>query len=140
MALYITRSDLHSLRQHARAAWPDECCGVLVGRRSHGDTCTERVVPAQNIAEHDRSRNYQIDWETLFATVRQARRSSFDIVGFYHSHPDGSFVPSRKDASTAWVDRFYVIIPTTEHRVHEPTSWRIQVSGTAFEQETLLVI
>ena len=139
MALHIARFHLESLRRHAESAWPNECCGLLVGRRSHGDVFVERVAAARNIAEHDRSRNYQIDWDTLFATIRQARTDSREIVGFYHSHPDGSSKPSGKDAAVAWLDRSYVIIPITEHGCRDPASWRIQNEGEGFEPEMIHV-
>ena len=140
MSLYISQSDIECLVECARRAHPEECCGLLIGVRRGGNGHVEGVVPAENIAEDDRTRNYQIDWKTLFETLRRTRHETKDIIGFYHSHPDGSAEPSRKDAESAWVGHSYVIIPTGAVDGNAPASWSIQGDGGQFCREGIIAV
>lgn len=100
----------------------------------------ERIVAAENIADGDRRRNYQIDWKTLFATVRRVRQELCEMIGFYHSHLDGSAEPSRKDAELAWLDHSYVILLLVDLEVLSVTSWRIPNEGaSSFEPEAIIL-
>ena len=139
MSLYINQTNLDRLLEEAREAFPEECCGLLVGRRDGADMHVERIVRAANIAEGDKTTNYQVDWATLFETIRQARFDKDTIVGFYHSHPDGSTKPSIKDTESAWIDHAYVIIPSGRHERTSPTSWRIRTGTEQFEPERIVV-
>lgn len=139
MSLYICQTDLDRLVEEACEALPEECCGLLVGRRSAIAARVERTVLAENIATGDKTSNYQIDWRTLFNTIRQTRGTAEEIVGFFHSHPDGSAVPSSKDASLAWADHDYVIIPTGAAGQASPTVWRMPSGGTRFEKQQITV-
>ncbi|MFQ5495458.1 MAG: Mov34/MPN/PAD-1 family protein [Phycisphaerae bacterium] len=129
MALQIAHDDTEALRRFAYEALPNECCGLLLGRRSDGRV--ERVEPADNITEGDARRSYQIDWKTLLRASREAHRGGREIVGFYHSHPDGSTRPSRQDAVSAWVDHVYVIIGLTAETAPRLSAWRIPPGSSA---------
>lgn len=139
MSLYISQTDLDRLLEEARAALPEECCGLLIGRRDEGDAHVDRIIPAGNIAEADRSKNYQIDWLTLFQTIRRTRDDKDGIIGFYHSHPDGSATPSTRDTESAWIDHSYIIVATGKDAPSAPVSWRIPTCGTRFEKEPIVV-
>lgn len=140
MSLYISQSDIERLRECARRAHPQECCGLLIGERRGGNGHVEAIIPAENIAEGDRTKNYQIDWKTLFETVRRTRHETKDIIGFYHSHPDGSVEPSRKDTESAWVRHSYVLIPTGTVDGNGPTSWSIPDDGGKFCREEIIAV
>ena len=138
MTLQVPATILRALTQHARREYPRECCGILLGRRRGSDGFVDEFVLADNIAVGDRRTNYQIDWKTLFATVRRTRDGPRALIGFYHSHPDGSGSPSEKDAESAWVDFSYLIIPMTEDRSIEITSWRVPAECAAFAPEAII--
>jgi proteasome lid subunit RPN8/RPN11 len=135
----IVRSVSVRLRAHAEAALPHECCGILLGRAIDRETTVHRVIAAENIAEGDRRRTYQIDWRTLFETVRATRNGVDQIVGFYHSHPDGSARPSRGDRFEAWIDYVYVILSIADARPPGLTAWRIPTPGDPFVRQTVRV-
>ena len=139
MILYISQTDLDRLLEEARAALPEECCGLLIGRRDGGDRHVERIIPADNIAEGDRSKNYQIDWRTLFQTIRRTRNDKEGIIGFYHSHPDGTTKPSTKDTESAWIDHSYIIVATGNDAPSAPVSWRVPTDGARFKRERIVV-
>ena len=139
MTLLFDQSIHAALLTHARQVWPDECCGVLLGHTGSGATTVARLEPAENIAEGNRRRAYQIDWETLFRTSKGARCGDLDIVGFYHSHPDGSSAPSATDTRWAWVDHIYLIVALTQAECTSITAWRSELPGGTLKPEPLAV-
>ena len=93
------------LVEHARAAAPRECCGLLVGRNSRVDEC----VPTANV-DPSPSR-YQVDPAAHIELTRRLRGSPRSILGVYHSHPRGGDAPSPSDiAEAAYPDFIHLII------------------------------
>jgi proteasome lid subunit RPN8/RPN11 len=91
---------------HARDEAPNECCGLLVGRR--GDV--ESAVRARNL-EPGPTR-YLIDPRDHFEAMKAARPRGLQVIGAYHSHPDGPAAPSASDIAEAsgGSDFLYVIV------------------------------
>lgn len=137
MNLYIDHNLHMEMIQHARSEHPFECCGILLGQQSAHQASITHIIKATNIATEDRKKNYQIDWQTLVDTVRATRLGSDRIIGFYHSHPDGSTQPSRIDRDRAWLDHTYIIISTQSGDKHTITSWRIHHEQGTFEREQI---
>jgi proteasome lid subunit RPN8/RPN11 len=101
---------LQSIIESARVSIPDECCGILLGRSSRRGAVVEQVRPAQNVNPSDRRRRYEIDPQVVFEALRAARKGGLEVVGFYHSHPEGAPSPSVIDADLAWPDKYYLIV------------------------------
>ena len=79
------------MRSQAAAAYPEECCGILIGKREPESIVVSRVVRCANAAPRpDRGRRFEIHPRTLLKVVRDLRDSDEEVVGFYHSHPDSS--------------------------------------------------
>lgn len=135
--IHIAESLIAALHEHAARAFPEECCGILIGTSNTYDVWVQRVIEATNTAPADRRVSYQIDWPTLFRTVRAVRNQPEEIVGFYHSHPDGSRRPSARDLALAWVDYSYPILSMVNGRCTSLTSWRIAEPNGEFEQERI---
>jgi len=91
----------------ARAAHPGECCGLLLGR--NGDTAEVLALyPARNLqARNDR---FEIAPEDHFAALKRARAEKMDVIGCYHSHPDGAAQPSATDLAGAGEEGFFWVI------------------------------
>ena len=87
---------LDQLRTEARKAHPRECCGLLLG---HGSKITA-IQPAANVHATPRTR-FAIDPQTLIDAHRAARAGGPQVVGYYHSHPDGPPRPSATDREEA---------------------------------------
>jgi proteasome lid subunit RPN8/RPN11 len=108
--LTIRQSELDSLRRHGEETYPHECCGVLLGHIESDNRVVEAVARAGNTrtdSPHDR---YNIAPQELVRIQRQARERGFDIVGFYHSHPDHPAQWSQTDLAEAhWIGCSYVI-------------------------------
>ncbi len=92
----ISATCLNYLLAEAQRVHPYECCGILFGDQAR---ITE-IVPTRN--GHPRRRtHFELDPQALVDAYRAEREGGPRIAGFYHSHPDGSPVPSRRDEAAA---------------------------------------
>lgn len=97
----------------ARRAAPEEACGLLIGRRQRDHVGVTRSVPCSNEAPGEqRTHRFEIDPRRVIEEERAARGSSEEVVGFYHSHPEGDPVPSKVDLTymALWPDAIWVIV------------------------------
>lgn len=92
----------------ARAAFPRECCGLMLGVRSGGDAHALALYPARNAAAL--SDRFEIDPADHFAALRLARAGSQQVIGCYHSHPNGVAWPSARDLKGAGEEGFVWLI------------------------------
>jgi len=94
-----------------------------------------RATP--NVAT-DPARAFEIDPASLFAAIRAARGGGPPVLGHYHSHSNGSPVPSACDAAMAdRPGRLWLIVARGEARL-----WRERPGGpvqNAFEPVRLVV-
>jgi proteasome lid subunit RPN8/RPN11 len=98
------------IRKHGEETYPHECCGVLLGKALEGSNEVEAAVRAGNTRTDSAHNRYHIAPQELISIQRQARQSSLDIVGFYHSHPDHPAYWSATDLQEAhWLGCSYVI-------------------------------
>lgn len=111
MALIIPTPLFEQLRQHGEQTYPHECCGVLVGEFDEaGNKTVKTVVSCGNTRTDSPHNRYHIDPVELMRIQREARVAGYDIVGFYHSHPDHPAQWSSTDLAEAhWTGCSYVI-------------------------------
>ncbi len=114
--LRIQYADYEALRAHGEETYPNECCGVLLGKSNpDGNSATagntvHQIVRAGNTRTDSAHNRYNIAPQELVKIQRQARAISLDIVGFYHSHPDHPAQWSPTDFAEAhWIGCSYVI-------------------------------
>jgi proteasome lid subunit RPN8/RPN11 len=110
MMLKINDTVHTQLRKHGEETYPEECCGVLLGKALDGVNEVETAVRAGNTRTDSAHNRYHIAPQELISIQRQARQSNLDIVGFYHSHPDHPAYWSATDLQEAhWLGCSYVI-------------------------------
>jgi desampylase len=132
--LYLKREHWGVIVGHVARAGREECCGLLVGRREGADTHVLQVHPADNVWEGDRTCRYMIDPRTHLRVQKESRLTGLEIVGFYHSHPNGSPTPSAFDLELAWPDHAFLIVATGETRT-ELKAWRLAEDGSRLLEE-----
>ena len=130
---------IHTERVHAHLcrAYPEEGCGVLVGRDEGERRIVERVVPLDNRREGERGNRYLIPPEQLLEVERAAREEGLDVLGFFHSHPDHPALPSAFDLEHAWPYYSYLIVSVAQGKVAGTASWRLAPDRTRFDPEPL---
>jgi proteasome lid subunit RPN8/RPN11 len=127
---------------HAESIYPEECCGILLGKIVGISKTVVEVIPTINTwneadsDEVDRNKNsrYSIDPQDIFTAQKQARDLQLDIIGFFHSHPDYPAIPSTCDQTQAWEVYSYPIVSVVNGKVSEIKSWVLDGDGI-FQEE-----
>lgn len=134
--LTLPRSVRDELVARAREGAPHEVCGILAGDRGEVST-VERAVPTENVADAPRVR-YAIDPEEQVAVMDDLESADLDVVGFYHSHPEGPERPSATDEARAtWAGYSYLIVSLAGA---EPTAGCWRWTGERFEEEEIRTV
>ena len=131
---HIRRDLLDQTIAHARAEYPNECCGLLAGR---GDV-VERVYSLPNA---DRSPvSFRIDPTDELAVFLEIDRVGLELVGVFHSHTHSAAYPSETDIrfAPAVGPVAQVILSLTDERMPVARVFRVDRSGIVVE-EALLV-
>lgn len=134
--LVLPRSTYDGIIEHARDGEPNEVCGVLGG--THGETESEavRALRAENVAANPRTA-YEIGPEEQLDLMRAVEDDGDEVVGFYHSHPDGPPEPSATDeAQATWAGYTYLIV-SLDGTYPYVGAWRW--TGDGFEREAVAV-
>jgi proteasome lid subunit RPN8/RPN11 len=135
MPLHFTPTQLHQLTAHANRTYPQECCGLLLGRASQvvevwstPNAWTASIgselatVIAAGTGKTDR---FYIEPLDLLNAQRHAREQQMNIIGIYHSHPDHGAEPSESDRRLAWSDYFYLILSVHQGIVQDYRCWKL---------------
>ena len=140
MSLQLTDDDIERSYADGRATYPEECCGVMIGTLRNGDQAeVVEIVSARNEREDgNRHNRFLISPQALLEAQRSARARQFEVVGYYHSHPDHPARPSDFDRDHAWPGQSYLIISVQSGEVADCRSWRLKDDRTAFDEETVL--
>ncbi len=142
--LTIFQDDLDSLRRHGEETYPHECCGAMLGRID-GDLRQVRAIVRCGNTRDDRPQDrYHIAPAELVRIQRDARKQGYDIVGFYHSHPDHPARWSQTDFAEAhWVGCSYVITSVERGRATATNSFALNGLGEEdkrFDDESIQVL
>ena len=140
MSLQLNDEDLARIYDHGRATYPEECCGVMIGRPLGSDGAeVVEIVSARNEREDESRHNrFLISPQALLEAQRSARARDLEIVGYYHSHPDHPARPSDFDRDHAWPGQSYLIISVQSGEVADCRSWRLKDDRSAFDEESVL--
>ncbi len=143
--------------------YPEEGCGLLLGRLAPPETSTladpvdppiadqrikvvMEVVPAANVWQPEgmdafpdepdlsRRRRYAIAPQVLLQTQKAARQAGLEIIGIYHSHPDYPAIPSEFDRKFAWSTYSYIIISVTHGHSTDLTAWTLDRHGDMVQE------
>ncbi|RXZ43199.1 M67 family peptidase [Crenobacter cavernae] len=134
--LHLPLPVLDALHAVARAGYPHETCGLLIGQREEPQYCrVHSMHPARNLNRERARDRYELDPADYLAAEQAARDAGLDVVGVWHTHPDHPAVPSETDRAAAWEGWSYLILSVSRDGVAAVTSWRLR--GDAFEEEEI---
>ncbi len=141
--LHLTADLLEEIGRRALRAYPEECCGILIGKLPSGNnapTTVEHALPSNNLAEAEkRPTFYTIDPAAILHADQFARGNNLEIIGFYHSHPDHPARPSKTDAALGWEVYTYLIVSISKDAVLESRAWRF-TPGKDPREEAITII
>lgn len=131
--LRLPADALREIFRQAEAGYPEEICGILVGRAGEPPTLQVRQVP--NVANRDPQRDpagverdarsaYRMDDRAVLQVLRESESAGLEVLGFYHSHPDHEAYFSAMDRERAtlqgveplWPGAFYLVVSVPRGR------------------------
>jgi proteasome lid subunit RPN8/RPN11 len=135
----IAEDALHRIREHGVHSYPEECCGVMLGRDADGSRTIDAVLPIENVQESNRRRRFLISPSQYVEAEKAATERGLELLGFYHSHPDHPAAPSAYDTEHALPWFTYVIVSVREGKADELTAWALRENRERFEQNSVVV-
>lgn len=81
---------------------PRESCGILLGAQTDEGWLVSEIEQSRNIAPQDRNDRFEIDPTILLRVQKAVRAGGPQMIGVYHSHPNGHAEPSATDLATQW--------------------------------------
>ena len=112
--------------QAMHAARPAEGCGLLGGY--HGaETAIAACLPLPN--RHRDANGFDVDPLTFLRAQAELEHRGMAVVGFVHSHPDGTTAPSHRDCESAWRRTVQLIAaPLADGRCPIAAFWFVDAS------------
>ena len=132
MTIEISSTQLKIIFDRAEAIYPEECCGILLGRFERKRKIVIEVISTINDweaselnNERHRTKNsrYVIPPQEIFRAQKRGRDLDLEIIGFFHSHPDYPAIPSECDRVQAWEIYSYPIVSVIQGQSIEIKSW-----------------
>ncbi len=131
---------LAEILRQAEAGYPEEICGIVIGRPEEPATYTVRQV--RNIANAEPQRDttgvernartaYRMDDRDVLRVLREADAHGWDTLTFYHSHPDHDAYFSAMDRDRAlcadgtplWPGACYLVVSVRERQAREARAY-----------------
>jgi proteasome lid subunit RPN8/RPN11 len=124
--------------EHARRAYPNECCGAMLGS-TEGERKTVRVAMAlENSFAGAQAARYELRPEDLLAADKAARERQMDLIGIYHSHPDCDAYFSKTDLENSCPWYSFIVLSIQRGEFHHANSWLPNVDQTEAAKEELI--
>ena len=137
----LNERQLTEMREHGQRDYPFECCGLMLGRFAEGRKVVAQTYPISNAREEEAKRNrFLIRPEELMRGEKYARENGFDVVGFYHSHPDDRAIPSQYDLEHAWPTYSYIVVSVEKGQAVDLRSWEMESDRSRFNQEEITIV
>lgn len=134
--LQLSPSVAERLERLADEAYPQEACGLLVGKRLGDARLISSATAARNLSQRAADR-YVLDPDHYLAADARARRDGLEILGIWHTHPDHPAEPSTTDLDRAWEGFAYLILAVDRNGVVDRRCWDLE--GEAFEERPLSI-
>jgi proteasome lid subunit RPN8/RPN11 len=142
--LKVSAQWANAIRAEGEKAYPNECCGVLLGAIYDADSpsddvrLVESIIPISNAREtEEQYHRFKIEPEDLMRVEKTAKAQNREVLGFYHSHPDHPARPSEYDRNNAVPFYSYIIVSVEKKKAAELTSWRLSEDGKEFLEEAI---
>jgi len=126
--LVLSREHWRAMRRHVSRRRPLEACGLLAGKNNR----VERTLGIWN--EESSAVRFRMEPRAQWRAFQLMEAAGLDLVGIYHSHPNGPEGPSPTDISEA----LYPVVQIIWFRVNGRWQSRAySIQGEAVAEVTL---
>ena len=137
-------------REHALAEYPNECCGIVIGKPDHPENdivfqCTniQNQLHEQDPQTYSRDARtaYYIDSRELLGIMNKAREQDLVIKLLYHSHTEHDAYFSEEDEQRAlfdneplYPDARYLVISVYNRKIRDQAFFEWSPESCTFEK------
>lgn len=133
MVVKILKSIFEGIIEHAETGYPEEVCGVLIGKEG---TINE-FRKCRNLNRERAKDRYELDPISFQESDNWARVNNLDILAIYHSHPDHPSLPSEFDRSRAWPVWIYIIFSINNGKFNDARAWILEDNKYTFKENLI---
>jgi proteasome lid subunit RPN8/RPN11 len=126
-----------AMLNHAHAAFPKECCGIMVGKMDGDTRAVTKAVPCTNVYQGDQKDRFRIDEKEQMRIQKEADAAGDDVVGFFHSHPDCDAYFSSTDLANSWPWYSNVVMSVQGGKFHHARSFVVNLDQSQADPEEL---
>jgi len=137
MNLQIQQDQLARLHAHAVEGYPHEVVGILAGDRATHRV--QRVQPLVNERADSPANRYKVGGLVLMDAEQALETEGFEIVGYYHSHPDHPSQYSDFDRDHALPNMSYLITSVRGGEIANTQSWRLLEDRSSMQEEAITI-
>lgn len=156
MVLKISLQQRQKIANHLQFTYPEEGCGLLLGKIQKNikqvieiketenswdsppaSSLSEIGNPDQKRSNGSKRNRFSIAPEVLLEVQKDCRDRHLQIVGVYHSHPDGVAIPSDFDRAIAWKEYCYIILAVARGQAKDFRCWTLNDKGQ-FQAEEIV--
>lgn len=123
---------------HARATYPNECCGAMLGVIDGDEKRVQASIRLWNSFNGEQAAHYEVRPEDLMAADREARARNLDLIGIYHSHPDCGAYFSQTDLKNSCPWYSFVVLSIQKGEFDHANSWLPNAEQTEAVKEELI--
>jgi proteasome lid subunit RPN8/RPN11 len=123
---------------HAQSTFPDECCGVMIGKIDDDAKNVTAAIALENAYKGKQEDRYEIRPEDLLAADKNARTQGLDLIGIFHSHPDCDAYFSKTDLENSCPWYSFVVLSIKGGKFDHANSFLPNADQTVAEKEELI--
>jgi proteasome lid subunit RPN8/RPN11 len=135
--LRVAQLFIEQIHEHGVRDYPNECCGALLGREEDGHRTVLGLLPLVNQRNDSPRNRFSITSEDVRLAEKEAKAKGWELIGWYHSHPDSPARPSEFDREHAWPWYSYIIFQVANREPREMRSWRLDDDRAKYAEESI---
>lgn len=141
--VYLSADVKKQIEAEGVRAFPNECCGILVGRDlAGGKRVIDRLVPMANTFDKaEQYHRFTVDPKAQIEAEKSADAEGKSVLGYYHSHPNHPAKPSEFDRQNMPPFTFYsqVIVSIMDRVPADMTCWYLDEESEQFAATRIVV-
>ncbi|MAR79283.1 MAG: hypothetical protein CMM18_03530 [Rhodospirillaceae bacterium] len=94
--ILVNEKVINGIKYNANLTFPNECCGFLSGKRRKQLLNIDKYHPCENISNLPKQ-EFKINPVCHIKLQKKLRSLDREVIGVYHSHPNGALELSKKD-------------------------------------------
>jgi proteasome lid subunit RPN8/RPN11 len=132
----VSEKHIEEIKAHGEETYPYECGGMLIGTFQDNDLRTvHEIFPLENSSVEDQTVRILISPKDVLKAERYARSQKLEVIGYYHSHPEDTAIPSQYDLDHALPVWSYIIVSVIGGKSADIRSWVMENDRSKFNEE-----